>query len=74
MTINYFSFTERQCMNDTENRFESFKWQNVANNLYIPYDPYLNYHPQYRNYTVGTQIKQADAILLNYPALMNMSQ
>lgn len=31
------------------------------------YDPVNDYHPQFEGYEIGTEIKQADVILLGYP-------
>lgn len=45
----------------------------MSQNLYIPFDEKNQYHPEFKGYTKGTKIKQADAILLGFPLLMNMS-
>eukprot|EP01084_Bolivina_argentea_P188211 324052_1 len=42
-------------------------WNNVVNNIYIPFDNKNEYHPEYDGYILGTPIKQADVALLNYP-------
>lgn len=33
----------------------------------------MNYHPQYEEYIKGTQVKQADVILLGYPLQYEMN-
>lgn len=34
----------------------------------------MNYHPQYEEYIKGTEVKQADVILLGYPLQYEMSK
>ncbi|XP_071492850.1 protein-glucosylgalactosylhydroxylysine glucosidase-like [Diadema antillarum] len=48
-------------------------WTQIAEQLYIPYDKNREYHPEYEGYTLGTEVKQADAILLGFPLMHNMS-
>ncbi|PIK33903.1 putative acid trehalase-like protein 1 [Apostichopus japonicus] len=50
------------------------KWQEIADKLVIPFDPKKNYHPEFDGYQLGTRIKQADAILLGYPLMVNISE
>jgi hypothetical protein len=42
-------------------------FQRIADGLVIPYDPVLDYHPEFQGYTPNTSIKQADTVLLYYP-------
>uniref|UniRef100_A0A182QH94 Protein-glucosylgalactosylhydroxylysine glucosidase n=1 Tax=Anopheles farauti TaxID=69004 RepID=A0A182QH94_9DIPT len=44
-------------------------WSAIARRIKLPYDRERDFHPQYEGYTIGTRIKQADAILLGYPLL-----
>lgn len=39
----------------------------------ILYDPQLDFHPQYEGFAIGTEIKQADAVLIGYPLLFPMN-
>ncbi|XP_058058653.1 protein-glucosylgalactosylhydroxylysine glucosidase-like [Anopheles bellator] len=39
----------------------------VAKSLTLPYNAQYDVHPEYKEYTFGTQIKQADVVLLGYP-------
>ena len=48
-------------------------WLDKASRLSLQYDPELEYHPQYEGYEPGTQIKQADTVLVGYPLMYNMS-
>jgi len=48
-------------------------WSEVADQMYIPFDEKLQYHPEYAGYTQGKKIKQGDAILLGFPLLQNTS-
>ncbi|KAA0724679.1 Protein-glucosylgalactosylhydroxylysine glucosidase [Triplophysa tibetana] len=43
------------------------EWQNIADKIKIPFDPELMYHPEFDGYTKGTDVKQADTVLLGYP-------
>jgi len=49
------------------------EWSSVAERIPLLFDEAKHYHPEYRNYTPGTQIKQADVVLLAYPLMLNMS-
>ncbi|XP_064622218.1 protein-glucosylgalactosylhydroxylysine glucosidase-like isoform X2 [Lineus longissimus] len=49
-------------------------WIKIAENLVIPFDDELQYHPEYEGYQNGTSVKQADVILIGFPFMMNMSQ
>ncbi|XP_041984111.1 protein-glucosylgalactosylhydroxylysine glucosidase-like isoform X1 [Aricia agestis] len=46
---------------------EPERWADIAWSLALPYDPVLDYHPEYEGYTRGEPIKQADAVLLGFP-------
>ena len=50
----------------------SESWKAIAENIYIPFDVTNNYHPEYEGYR-GTEVKQADVILLGFPLMVNMS-
>lgn len=40
----------------------------------ILFDPVLDYHPQYDDFAVGTEIKQADTVLVGYPLMFPMNR
>lgn len=48
------------------------KWLEIADKIKIEYDETLDYHPQYAGYKKGTDVKQADAILIGYPLMFEM--
>jgi protein-glucosylgalactosylhydroxylysine glucosidase len=48
--------------------------ENVAQHIRLLYDEANDYHPQFEGYTMGTTIKQADVILLNYPLQYKMKE
>lgn len=50
----------------------SESWKTIAQNIFIPFDPTNNYHPEYEGYN-GIEVKQADVILLGFPLMVNMS-
>lgn len=43
------------------------KWSTIAKSLTLLYDETLKYNPQYEGYEIGTDIKQADIVLLGFP-------
>ncbi|CAG0885595.1 unnamed protein product [Darwinula stevensoni] len=45
----------------------------IARRLKLPYDPEMDYHPEYDGYPLGEEIKQADVILMGYPLMYPMS-
>ncbi|KAM9815942.1 protein-glucosylgalactosylhydroxylysine glucosidase isoform 1-T3 [Syngnathus typhle] len=49
------------------------EWQNVADNLHIPFDTQFQYHPEFEGYTKGLPVKQADTVMLSYPLGLPMS-
>lgn len=49
-------------------------WNDVASKIKVPFDPKINYHPEYDGYTLGDDVKQADVVLLGYPLMFPMSQ
>lgn len=53
---------------------EEMKWSDIAKHLKLSYDPVLDYHPQYDSYKLGTEIKQADAVLIGYPLGYQMNE
>ncbi|XP_053575935.1 protein-glucosylgalactosylhydroxylysine glucosidase [Bombina bombina] len=49
------------------------EWTAVSSKIKIPYDPKLNYHPEYDGYEKGQDVKQADVVLLGYPVMFPMT-
>ncbi|CAG2204494.1 ATHL1 [Mytilus edulis] len=49
-------------------------YQNIADNLFIPFNNTGQWHPEYDSYTEDVIVKQADVILLGYPLMMNLSK
>lgn len=49
------------------------EWDQVAENLIIPFDQVNQYHPEYDGYTRGHPVKQADAVMLGYPLGLPMT-
>eukprot|EP00092_Neocalanus_flemingeri_P055001 GFUD01064882.1.p1 GENE.GFUD01064882.1~~GFUD01064882.1.p1 ORF type:complete len:726 (-),score=100.02 GFUD01064882.1:44-2221(-) len=49
------------------------EWIQVAESIVIPYDSEKDYHPEFSGYSPGTIVKQADAVLLGFPLMLNMS-
>lgn len=48
-------------------------WERIASKMYLPFDPWLQYHPEYENFDVLKHyVKQADTILINYPLMANI--
>uniref|UniRef100_A0A7N8Y178 Protein-glucosylgalactosylhydroxylysine glucosidase n=1 Tax=Mastacembelus armatus TaxID=205130 RepID=A0A7N8Y178_9TELE len=50
------------------------EWQEVADNIKIPFDEKLQYHPEYDGYIKGYPVKQADTVMLGYPLGLPMSR
>lgn len=48
------------------------KWLEIADKIKIEYNEIFDYHPQFAGYERGTEVKQADAILIGYPLLYEM--
>ncbi|XP_035912953.1 protein-glucosylgalactosylhydroxylysine glucosidase-like [Anopheles stephensi] len=46
----------------------------VAKSITLPYNAQYDVHPEYQEYTFGTQIKQADVVLLGYPLEFPMKE
>uniref|UniRef100_A0A182IXF6 Protein-glucosylgalactosylhydroxylysine glucosidase n=1 Tax=Anopheles atroparvus TaxID=41427 RepID=A0A182IXF6_ANOAO len=46
----------------------------VARSITLPYNAEYDVHPEYKEYTFGTQIKQADVVLLGYPLEFQMKR
>ncbi|XP_052562857.1 protein-glucosylgalactosylhydroxylysine glucosidase-like [Culex pipiens pallens] len=44
----------------------------TARSLQLPYDSTVDFHPQFEGFTQGTQVGQADAVLLIYPLQLPM--
>ncbi|XP_027019684.1 protein-glucosylgalactosylhydroxylysine glucosidase isoform X2 [Tachysurus fulvidraco] len=49
------------------------EWQEIADKLKIPYDIELKYHPEFDGYEKGSDVKQADVILIGFPLGLPMS-
>ncbi|GAB1601264.1 protein-glucosylgalactosylhydroxylysine glucosidase-like, partial [Argonauta hians] len=47
-------------------------YQIVKDNIVLPFDSKLKYHPEYDGYIQGETVKQADVILLGFPLMMDM--
>ena len=50
------------------------KWNEIAEKLQILYDSKYDYHPQFEGFDIGTEIKQADTVLIGYPLLFPMNR
>lgn len=48
------------------NESSPIQWNNISQQIYIPFDETLQGHPEYEGYA-GEMINQADAILMQYP-------
>jgi protein-glucosylgalactosylhydroxylysine glucosidase len=64
-----FRFSECLCGKNESND----KWNEIAEKLEILYDPQFDYHPQFEGFAIGTEIKQADAVLIGYPLQFPMN-
>ena len=42
-------------------------WSQIAENIYLPFDDQLRYHPEFEGFRNGTVVRQADIQLLQYP-------
>jgi len=42
-------------------------WIDAASRVSMPFDDERQYHPEYSSYVYGTQVKQADTVLLGFP-------
>eukprot|EP01045_Picozoa_sp_COSAG04_P019619 COSAG04_NODE_1923_length_5214_cov_2.101642_2_plen_479_part_00 len=42
-------------------------WSLIAENIYLPFDDQLRYHPEFEGFRNGTVVRQADIQLLQYP-------
>lgn len=51
---------------------DSENFAEIARSLTLLYDAEKDYHPQYEGYEEGTEIKQADAVLLGFPLQLPM--
>jgi protein-glucosylgalactosylhydroxylysine glucosidase len=47
-------------------------WIDNARCLYLPYDKENKLNLEYENYKLGTEIKQADAVLISFPLLWKL--
>lgn len=65
-----FRFAGRLC----ESNESHGRWEDIAANIKVLYDPMLDYHPQYEGYEAGTEIKQADTVLAGYPLNFPMNR
>lgn len=50
------------------------EWIDIATKIKVLYDARLDYHPQYEDYEPGTEIKQADTVLVGYPLMFPMNR
>ncbi|XP_056273539.1 protein-glucosylgalactosylhydroxylysine glucosidase [Pseudoliparis swirei] len=50
------------------------EWQEVAEQLKIPFDEESQYHPEFDGYIKGDPVKQADTVMLGYPLGLPMSK
>ncbi|XP_050079008.1 protein-glucosylgalactosylhydroxylysine glucosidase-like [Anopheles maculipalpis] len=53
---------------------EFVEFLRVAKSITLPYNAQYDVHPEYKEYTFGTQIKQADVVLLGYPLEFPMKE
>ncbi|XP_040017691.1 protein-glucosylgalactosylhydroxylysine glucosidase [Gasterosteus aculeatus] len=49
------------------------EWQEVAQNLKIPFEEETQYHPEFDGYVKGHPVKQADTVMLGYPLGLPMT-
>lgn len=72
--VNYIKFLRRfiECL--CQKNISGGKWTEIAKHLKLLYDDQLDYHPEFEGYKVGTEIKQADVILLGYPLQYQMNE
>ncbi|CAC5394365.1 PGGHG [Mytilus coruscus] len=49
-------------------------YQNIADNMFIPFNKSGQWHPEYDSYSEDVIVKQADVILLGFPLMMNISK
>ncbi|XP_057585184.1 protein-glucosylgalactosylhydroxylysine glucosidase isoform X2 [Hippopotamus amphibius kiboko] len=49
------------------------RWLLVAEKIKVPFDPKLNFHPEFDGYQPGEEVKQADVVLLGYPVPFPLS-
>lgn len=50
------------------------RWLNVSSMIMVPFNSSGNLHPEYVGYKYGQVVKQADTILMGYPALVSMPE
>ena len=48
-------------------------WSTIAAKMFVPFDAQQQFHPEYDGYSLSTQVKQADVILLGFPLGYNMT-
>ncbi|KAK3093895.1 hypothetical protein FSP39_021562 [Pinctada imbricata] len=48
--------------------------EDIGNNMYIPFDSKIGYHPEFDGYINNITVKQADVVLLGYPLMEPMDQ
>jgi hypothetical protein len=49
------------------------EWTDIASSLALLYDEELDYHPEFEGYQFGTEIKQADVVLIGFPQQYEMA-
>lgn len=60
--------------NEIKSHEANEKWIEIANKIKVIRDEVLDYHPQFEGYVMGTEIKQADTILIGYPLMFAMNE
>ncbi|KAH9490327.1 hypothetical protein Btru_034974 [Bulinus truncatus] len=53
---------------------ENSTWATISQKLRLPYDPVLDYHPEYEGFTLNETTKQADVVLLGFPLMVAMNE
>uniref|UniRef100_A0A6I8RFB3 Protein-glucosylgalactosylhydroxylysine glucosidase n=1 Tax=Xenopus tropicalis TaxID=8364 RepID=A0A6I8RFB3_XENTR len=48
-------------------------WKDVASKIKVPFDPKINYHPEFDGYEIWLKVKQADVVLMGYPMMFPMT-
>lgn len=59
---------------DQSQEEEANEWGEIAWRLKLPLDEVNQYHPEFDGYDLGTEIKQADVVLLGFPIQYPMSE
>lgn len=68
MNLYFGEFAGCVCKDELNlDKTEYQKFSKIAKNLTILHDSKKNFHPQFDGYVIGSEIKQADTVLLGYP-------